>query len=243
MDLFKLMLALPAILLTFLLSGCAATQLALEHKNLETQSQMSETVFLDPVPVSQKTIYVSVHNTTDKAMKITSRIRKTLKAKGYRVVSNPNRAHYLLQSNILKVGKMSKSAAQSIAGSPYGSAIGGAAVGAAMTGSGQGAVAGSVMGGLIGLAANSLVKDVNYAMVTDIQISERVKSGVRVAEDTESILNNGTATTTHQLSHRNSAFRRYRTRIVSTADKVNLKFAQAKPELEKALAQEISGIF
>ena len=48
------------------------------------------------------------------------------------MVGNPSKAHYLLQANILKVGKMSVSASQSALGGGYGSALAGAATGTAL---------------------------------------------------------------------------------------------------------------
>ena len=53
-----------------ILTGCAATQTAIEHRNLETSTRLSETVFLNPVADGQKTIYVAVKNTSDEDMDI-----------------------------------------------------------------------------------------------------------------------------------------------------------------------------
>ena len=46
-----------------LLSGCAAMQTALEHKDLEASSQLSKTVFLDEQPDYKKLVYVNIKNT------------------------------------------------------------------------------------------------------------------------------------------------------------------------------------
>src|SRR5262249_41250203 len=144
------------------------------------------------------------------------------------------KAHYLLQANILKVGKMSVAASQSALGSGYGSAIAGAVAGTAvgsLTQHASGMIAGGLAGGVIGLAADSLVKDINYTMITDVQISERVGKGVTVNEKLKSHLKNGSATHLVQTSSKESPYQRYRTRIVSNADKVNLKFADARGAL------------
>ncbi|WP_116964558.1 complement resistance protein TraT [Fastidiosibacter lacustris] len=45
------------------LSGCAAIGTAIKHRNLEVNSKMSDTIFLDPVPQSEKTIYIQVRST------------------------------------------------------------------------------------------------------------------------------------------------------------------------------------
>lgn len=228
------------------LTSCAATQTALEHRTLEVSTKQSETIFLDPVANNKKTVYVSVKNTSDEELNITSQLKPALIAHGYKVVNNPNSAHYLLQANILKVGKMSVAASQSALGGGYGSAIAGAVAGTALgsfTQSSSGMIAGGLAGGVIGLAADSLVKDVNYTMITDIQISERAGKGVKVNEQFKSNLKNGSSSITSQISSRNSQYQRYRTRVVSNANKVNLKFQDARAPLEQGLVKVISGIF
>ncbi|HHU0102148.1 TPA: complement resistance protein TraT [Legionella pneumophila] len=228
------------------LTGCAATQTAIEHGSLQVSTKQSETIFLDPVSNTQKTVYVSVKNTSDEDVDIAPQLKTALSSHGYKVINNPNSAHYLLQANVLKIGKMSIAASQSALGGGYGSAIAGAVAGTAagsFTQSSTGMIAGGLAGGVIGLAADSLVKDVNYTMITDVQISERVGKGVKVNEQFQSHLKNGSATVTSQTSSRDSQYQRYRTRVVSNADKVNLKFQDARPALEQGLVKVISGIF
>ena len=205
-----------------MLCSCAATQVALEHKSLEEETKMSETIFLDPVPNSQKTVHVSIHNTSDKRLAITRAIKSSLQENGYKVVSNPNRAHYLLQANVLKVGKMSRSASQSVIGGGYGSALAGAGAGVAVgslsnnSNNSNMALAGGLAGGALSFAASALIKDVNFVMITDVQVSERARGNIKQQSHTQ--LTNGTSTKTTQNYSENSHFKRYRTRIVSNAD-------------------------
>lgn len=228
------------------LTGCAATQTAIEHGSLQVSTKQSETLFLDPVSDAQKTVYVSVKNTSDEDVDITPKLKAALSSQGYKIVNKPDSAHYLLQANILKVGKMSIAASQSALGGGYGSTLAGVVAGTAagsFTHSSTGMIAGGLAGGVISLAADSLVKDVNYTMITDLQISERVGKGVKINEQVQSHVKNGSSTVTSQTSSRDSQYQRYRTRVVSNADKVNLKFATARPALEQGLVKVISGIF
>ncbi|HHF7376172.1 complement resistance protein TraT [Legionella bozemanae] len=228
------------------ITGCAATQTALEHRSLQVSTKQSETIFLDPVSKAQKTVYLSVKNTSDEEINIAPQLKTALMKHDYTVVNNPSSAHYLLQANVLKVGKMSVAASQSALGGGYGSVIAGAVAGTAagsLTQTGTGMIAGGLTGGLVGLAADSLVKDVNYTMITDIQISEKVGKGVKVNEHFQSRLKNGNSTMTSQTYSRKTQYQRYRTRVVSNADKVNLKFADARGALEQGLVKVISGIF
>ncbi|HIF0232798.1 TPA: complement resistance protein TraT [Legionella pneumophila] len=229
-----------------MLTSCAATQTALEHSRLQVSTHQSNTIFLEPVPKTQKTVYLSIKNTSDEEVNITDSLTQALRDKGYTRVSNPLQAHYLLQANVLRVGKMSVAASQSALGGGYGSAVAGAVAGTALgslSHTGSGMIAGGVAGGLVGLAADSLVKAVNYTMITDVLISERVGKGVRVKEQFKANLANGSASTTVQSYSKSSQYQKYRTRIVSNADKVNLKFPEARSALEHGLTKAISGIF
>lgn len=232
--------------LAAILTSCAATQTALEHRSLDVQTKLSKTIFLDPVSDAQKTIFIVVKNTSDQTVNINTPLAHTLTNHGYHVVQNPTNAHYLLQANILKVGKMSIAASQKALGGGYGSALSGGATGVALgafTGNGNAMLAGGIAGGLVGLAADSLVKDVNYTMITDVQISERAGRGVKVREQFNANLANGSSSRLQQTSNRESNYQRYRTRIVSNADKVNLSFNEARPALERGLVKALAGIF
>ena len=229
------------------LMSCAALQTAIEHRNLEVSTKQSQTIFLDPIPNSERKIYVDIRNTSDQDLDITPQIKEVLKARGYRIVSNPAQAHYMLQANILKIGKMSLTASRAALGAGYGSALGGALVGAgavgSFTNSASSIVGGTLVGGVVGMAADSLIKDVNFTMITDVQISERVGKGVKVQEEYNANLKNGTASVTKQVSNKETNYQRYRTRIVSNADKMNLQFKDARAALEQGLVKALSGIF
>ncbi|WP_248884430.1 complement resistance protein TraT [Acidithiobacillus acidisediminis] len=224
------------------LSGCAATQVALEHKDLDVQTKMSNTIFLNPVPPSEQTVYVQFKNTSDKSLNVAAleqEIDANLTNQGYRIVPY-NQAHYMLQINVLSVGKMSEAAAQKSLTNGYGGAAFGAIAGAAIGQSWTGAGAGGLVGGAIGLVADSLVKDVTYAMITDVQVAERSKQAVQ--QQTNSNLQQGTSTTTTQQVSGEGHWLYYRTRIVSTANKVNLSFKNAVPALQGQLVHSLSGI-
>jgi hypothetical protein len=228
------------------LTGCAATQTAIQHGKLETSTRLSETVFLNPVPDAQKTVYVSVKNTSDQEMNVEPALKASFKSHGYRVMGDPSYAHYLLQANILKVAKMSISASQSALGGGYGSALAGGVAGTAlgsMTHNTNAMIGGGIAGGLVGLAADSLVQDVNYTMITDVQISERVGTGIKVLEEHRASMKQGSSSSLNQVSTTDSQFQRYRVRVVSNADKVNLAFKDAVPALKADLVKALVGIF
>ncbi|MEY8712321.1 complement resistance protein TraT [Mangrovibacter phragmitis] len=227
----------------FALSGCGAMSTAIHKRNLEVKTQMSQTVWLEPS--SQKTVYIQVRNTSDKDMSdLQTLISQDLKAKGYQVTSSPDQAYYWVQANVLKADKMDLRQSQGFLTSGYEGAAMGSALGAGITaynGNSGGAVLGAgLAAGLIGMAADAMVEDTNYTMVTDLQISERSKASVTT--DNVAALRQGTSGVKLQTSTEQGNRMKYQTRVVSTANKVNLKFEEARPVLEAQLAKSITGI-
>lgn len=225
----------------FFLLGCAATQVALEHKNLEVHSKMSDTIFLDIENGFERTIYIDIRNTSDKDIDLRGLIENKLKAKGYKIIHNPKKAFYILQANILYVGKANPSALRESLAAGYGGPLAGALIGYAATGSGRTAAVGGLIGGAAEVIAGSLVKNVTYSIITDIQISE--KSSTVVSQSTSSKLHQGKSTTVTQKTSSKRKWKKYQTRVASTANKVNLKFADALPVLKESMSKAISGIF
>ena len=231
-----------------LLSGCAATQTMISKRKLDVQTKMSSTVFLNPVEDSQKTIYVQIKNTSDKPnFSVDHKIKSILERKGYAVVSSLNKAHYLLQANILQVGKVDPSAAEKMFLGGYGSsiqAIGtGVAVGALAGGNTNSILAGGLIGGIVDTVANAAVKDVTYTVITDLQISEKAAKSAKIKQTDVSALEQGTSSMSFQTSTSQAGWMKYQTRIMSTANKVNLDFKDALPLLEDGLVNSIAGIF
>jgi Enterobacterial TraT complement resistance protein len=238
----------------FVLSGCAAVHTSIAKKNLDVQTKMSDTIFLDPVEPHLKVVYINIRNTSDKTnFDIADSVSRAIEARGYRITNNPNEAHYWLQANILSVDKASPTAAESALRAGYGSsgsvALGaavGTAAGAAIdgwSGAGIGGLAGAAAFGLVSTVADAAVKDVTYMAITDIEISERAEEGVIIREDRQQDAQQGIGGARRQTSSKISDMNKYRTRIVSTANKANLQYEEAVPELTTGLARSISGLF
>lgn len=240
-----LIVVLGAVLLT----GCAATQTMISKRNLDVQTKMSNTVFLNPVEDSQKSIYIQIRNTSDKSnFAFNDELKNALESKGYKVTTSLNNAHYLIQANILQVGKTDPSAAEKALlggyGSNFGAVVAGGAVGAlASAGNLKTMAVGGLLGGVIDTVANAAVKDVTYTAITDLQISERAGKGAKIQETDESTLQQGTSSVSRQTTSSQAGWMRYQTRILSTAEKVNLDFNDALPVLKNGLANSIAGIF
>jgi len=238
--------------LSLVLSGCAAVHTSIAKKDLDVQTKMSDTIFLDPVEPSKKVIYMNIRNTSDKTnFDIAPTVARALEGRGYRITDDPKAAHYWLQVNVLSVDKASPTAAESALRSGYGSTVAlGAAIGTAAgaaidgwAGAGIGGLAGAAAFGIADTIAGAAVKDVTYMAITDIEIAERVEDGVIIREDRLQDAKQGVGGARRQTSTKVSDMNKYRTRIVSTANKVNLMYEEAAPELTNGLARSISGLF
>ncbi len=118
---------------TLALSGCGAMSTAIKKRNLEVKTQMSETIWLEPA--SERTVFLQIKNTSDKDMSgLQGKIADAVKAKGYQVVTSPDKAYYWIQANVLKADKMDLRESQGWLNRGYEGAAVGAALGAGITG-------------------------------------------------------------------------------------------------------------
>ncbi len=240
--------------LGLVLGGCAAGATAMAKRQLDVQTRMTDTVFLDPVGPDARTIYVDIRNTSDRPdLDIAPQVRDAVAARGYRVVAEAREARFILQANVLQAGRTSQSASRSALDSGFGGTLlGGAAGGAAGYGLGAagvgvngtvaaigGALAGAALAGL----ADAYVQDTSFTIVTDVQVAERTMDGRTVRQSFQADLAQGSAGTLTQSGGGSTDLRRYRTRIVSTAEQANLEWPEAAPLLVADLSRSIGGIF
>ena len=79
-----------AVALGLALSGCAAASTAVAKCNLDVQTKMSDTIFLDPVAPDERTVYVDLRNTSDKpGLDIGPQVRSAVEARGFRTIAVP----------------------------------------------------------------------------------------------------------------------------------------------------------
>jgi len=234
-------------ILLAMLSACSAVHTSIRKRNLDVQTKMSDSIFLDPVSPDKKVIYVQVRNTSDKDnFDIEGPIKEAMTKNGYRVTDNPDEAYYRLQANVLSVAKTTPEEAQQILASGYGAPLVGAAAGAA-AGSVAGGAGGGVAGGILGMlgtvAVDAFVEDVMFLAVTDIQLVEKAPEGVIIRSDSQQNLAQGMAGTQSQTYSEVGKFKKYRTRVISTANKANLEYVEAAEPLTQGLAKSLSGLF
>ena len=229
-----------AIILTIVLSSTIHT--IISKRNLEVQTKMSNTIWLEPVDTDQKTIFVKISNTSDKDLDIESKVINALKTKGYKIVKEPSEAKYSLQVNILNVEKSNLNDAN---GSGFSEVFMAAGIGSILATQspedGANIVGLGMASATLARISSAFVKDVVYAMITDVLVSEKIGKNVQVT--TVNSVNQGISGTRTSTSSETSNIEKYSTRVLSTANKVNLKFENAMPVLEDELVKVITGIF
>jgi outer membrane lipoprotein SlyB len=225
-------------------TGCGAAHTAIKKRNLDVQTKMSETIFLEPTEPDKKVIFVDVRNTSDKEIAVKEIITNALISRGYTITTSPQKAYFMLQVNVLQVGKTDLREAQSALEGGFGGAVLGATAGYAMHNSNSNAAAGGLIGAAVGVVADALVDDTYFSMITDVQIRERPLAGEVVTQTQKAKIKQGSSTNVNQdIQGGKVDWKTYRTRVVSTANKVNLDFVEAQPVLQDALGKSLSGLF
>ncbi len=246
---------IAALMLLAMLSGCAATHTSIAKKDLDVQTKMSDAVFLEPVAPHKRIVFVQVRNTSDKLnFDIEGPIKAAISAKGYLITENPTEATYKLQAQVLNVSKSSPTAAEAALNDGFGSTVlgglGGGVTGAVIggvAGGSRGAVigagVGAILGGVVASIADASVKDVTYVAVTDVQISEKVPRGVVGRRNTQIDTKHGSGGSIRQTFAEATTEKQHRTRVVSTANKANLQYEEAAPQLTAGLTRSLAGLF
>ena len=236
----NLKIVLFSLLLIFVFVSCSTMHTVVSKRNLDVQTKMSDTIWLEPVSASEKTIFVQVRNSSGKNLNIEQKVINVLTAKGYRIVNDPALAKYWLQANILKVDKVNLDSDNGFSDAVLGAGIGGV-LGAQRSGGAYTAIGWGLAGAAIGTLADALVDDTAYAMVTDILITE--KTGRNVQTATRNSVKQGNSGSMTSTSSGSSNMEKYSTRVLSTANQVNLNFNSAIPILEDELGKVVGGIF
>lgn len=234
-----------ALLSSLVLASCA-TSAAVQRTNLDVETKMSSSIFLEPAEPEAKTIYVQVRNTSDKpAFNIENNVVQALRSRGYLVTNDPNKANYMLQANVLSAGEIDKRTRDQLMTEGFGSAaIGGAVglgIGALASGHSDALIGGALAGAALGSILNASFKDTTYSVVTDVQVSQRMNKAI--TSRTTRNLKQGDNQTVPNTVTKTSDWERFQTRVVSTANKANLKWEEASPQLVDGLSMSLAGMF
>ena len=235
--------------------GCSAIQ----HRNLETQLQLQQSVFISPDSIDDRPIYLRVSNQTGKPdIDFDALVTQKLAAKGYAVTKNAKEAGIRFVVNFVYLDKaregMSREGA--IAGGFGGALIGGLAT-QNVGGAAIGAAAGAGVGGFLGIFVTI---DTWYGVV-DVLIEEPLKAAA--VRRTNSVTNQQLGTTSGEghTSSRGAAgstgsqstqetssleinetvnHKKTQTRIVVEAIQTNINETEASKQIREQLADSIA---
>ncbi len=249
------------------LGACSAVDTAINHQDIQIQTHMSESIFLDPVAERERTVYLGARNTSDHPeIDLRAPLAQAIRGRGYRIVTDPDAAHYMLRLNVLQAGPYDSRQKGSLLSAKYGEPLM-AGVGGAILSSALGGNSAATVGIGLGLAltsylANQLIQDVTYSVVVDMQISERPLRGGKVRQNTTSTAHNSrsaserrdtsgpetysNSSSSHsktQSLEEESDFKQYNARAIVYANQMNLKFEEAVPLLVGKLSSTMSNVF
>lgn len=246
---------LTVLTLLAFLGGCAATYTAVNKQDLKVQTRTSTAIFVDPVPREKRTIYLDIKSGVAefdrREFKRFVKQEFLANENGYQLVDDPDQAQFQMIAYVLNLEEANPNAAEAALGSGFAGAGGmalasGAATAMAVGASGGHSDAALGAGLAVGAAsfiADAMVKDVTFMLVVDIQIKERANEGVIVRKDTRVDTKVSDAGGSTQTVSEATDRKEYRTRIVTTANQVNLKLEECRDQMFNKTAYAMSGFF
>jgi len=222
-----------------------AIPLSAHAGNIKDTDLISSNNFFLP-PSTEKTVFIQARNSSDNQEVSFHDLSARISAKGYQVINDPDRAHYVVLANIVycnitkpempveamvasgygsafnsTLGAMQGLASMASMAGPYG-AIGGAAASMGLS-----AIQG--IGDLFSSSSSApkMPDDVNYACVADVQITEQttrqLPSGMKTGSGQEAGV--------------------YQTRLAADVHQKKLDEAEATPLLQQKLSAAVAGNF
>jgi hypothetical protein len=201
------------------LTGCGAARMALRYGDLETRTELSQSVFLELRSGTPATVHVEENSTTGVEMSIRSALEAGLAAAGYAVVDDPRKATYVMQINHRSLVETEIGDGGTLGDAVSGALAAGTVAGVAADLAGAGADAATGIGlgvGLVGFLVDSRVKHVAHLLTTDVLLTETVQ-GDGATEP-----------------------RRHAVTVVSGASKVNLGRAEALAAILRSMSDSLS---
>ena len=202
------------------LTGCAASRMMIRYGDLDTRTEMSESIFLELRSDLPQTVYVAEASTAGQDLTIRPSLERALTASGYAVVETPEEATYLIQVNHLSLEEI-ELGDQSL-GDALGSSLTagfGAALAADVFGASNAAGQFGLAVGVLGFILDSSTKHIAHTITTDVRLTERVSADGVEGEP-----------------------RFHETRIISGASKVNLSLEDGLPSMINGMSGALAGL-
>lgn len=241
----KIVALLSAVAL--LATGCAHIATSIEHSDLQVQTNMTHSIFLNPaVKTKFKTVYIEVANTSDFQDANPNVFREILTTKfiekGYRIVDNLEDAGYILQINVRYMDYVRYTGTKEgflegmLTGAGAGATLGnskGDATALAIAGGAIGAIGGAVIG--------KALKVETYAGLVDLQIREKTEKPVQVT--VVGNITQGSETTIQTKQEEASDRQIYKTEVRAVLKQTNLDRQKAAQVAMEKIATQIVSLF
>lgn len=252
---FKYLKLFSVIILSTVLLGCSAAQTAIKKRELSVESQTSYSVVLEPVAPDKRVVYAKVRDLSGNSMRkdMQRKLESIFKSEGFHITRDPDKANMMITASIIAADKATSSDANKYLNSGYKGGVEGAVAAGGLTaitgGSGKQTAGAALAGAAIGFLADTLVKDVYYTFVMDVQLRERPLDGDTISNNTHNqsskavnSKNTSISSNSNSLVTRGSSYNWivYETRIVTTANKMNLTIEEAVPEVQNRAAETLA---
>jgi len=249
-------------LILFITLFIAATQFgctALKHRNLETQLQLQQSVFISPDAIDERPIYLRVSNQTGKPdINFDALLMQKFAARGYKVTKNAKEAGIRLIANFVYLDKAREG--MSLEGAIAGG-FGGAVIGGLVTHTPEGAAVGAAAGAGVGSVLGVFVTVDTWYGVVDVLIEEPLQSttvrrtssvsnqemGVKSGESHGSSRGKSAASgaqsireTSEMEFNETVKHKKTQTRIVAEAVQTNIDEVEASKQIREQLADSIA---
>ena len=243
------------LLMSTILLGCSAAQTMMKKKELSVESRTSYSVVLEPVAPSKRIVYAKVRDLSGNSMRkaMQKELESIFISEGFTVTKDPEKANMMITASIIAASKGTAEDAAGYLNSGYTGGIEGAATLGALAAiggsSGKQTMGLAAIGGIGGFLTDTLVEDVYYTFVMDVELRERPLDGDVIQNQTNNTTLKGVSGRNANMSSKDSSsvvrgenynWVKYETRIVTTANKMNLKIEEAIPEVQHKTAETLT---
>lgn len=218
------------------LMGCSAMSTVMKKQDLVVDSKLSHSVILEPMMLSDRVVYAQVRDMSGNGLRksFQKALEEELALEGIKVTKDPKAANLMLNATIIQAGKTTPEDANKALSAGVQSALAGGAIAGL---AGKNFVTSAAIGlaaGAVGFVADSLIEDTYYSFVMDVQLRERPLEGDSISNSVDNSTNKSTQVSRSQSSSTVERGKNYNwivhdSRIVSTANQINLELEEAMP--------------
>jgi len=192
----------------------------MRYGELESKTELSESVFLDLTNELPRTVFVTENRSVSEPVSVVPAMRTALRSAGYNVVDAPQEATYIVQINHRQLVEYELGDGQDIndaIGNAFAAGLG-TAFAADVLGATDVAAELGLAVGVLAFILDSNTKHLAHTLTTDVLVTE------------------------NRAGPSGSRTREHSTQVVAAASQVNLGQAQALPALVAGVTQAVTGL-